>query len=157
MLFFDLSGYGKTLRAGMTAEDLELRRELALHPLTLTWGKEFAGEESSPAGHWRWCCAPCGEVYLTNEASRLREVAIHLSFAVAASPAAGLYIDSPLGRQELRMDSASGQQQVLRLTLPPGKHCIRFTCNAPGQHFANDPRELYFRVIDYAVKDATKQ
>jgi phosphoglycerol transferase len=153
MLFFDLRAYGNSLRAGLSAEELQVRRDLALHPLTLTWSKEFADEERSPSGRWRWCCAPCGEIYLTNDTSRPRQAVVRLTLA-APRPAAAMKVESPLGVVELVSDSISGGEQYLHLTLPPGKHCIRLSCDGPVQRFENDPRLLYFRVIDCSLTEA---
>ena len=152
MLFFDLRGYGNSLRAGLSAEELETRRDRALHPLRLAWSKEFAAEETSPSGRWRWCCASSGEIYLINEAKQPRKVVVRLTLA-AVTPAAAMLLESPLGPTQPASHSLAAGEHVLHLTLPPGKYGIRVSCNGAGQRVQNDPRLLCFRVIDYSVMD----
>jgi phosphoglycerol transferase len=153
MLFFDLTAYGKALSAGLSGADRERKRQLALHPVMLRWGKEFSMEETSPSSHWRWCCAPRGDLTVINESSEPREVVVHLCLEVGVASPAAVNVDSPLGHQELQADGSPHEAQMLRFTVPPGGIGIRFSYAGPVLRSV-DPRELYFRVMDYEVKEA---
>jgi phosphoglycerol transferase len=155
MLFFELGAYGKALSTGLNVAELERKRDLALQPsLLIKWSKDFSGEETSPTSHCRWCCAPRGELTIINQSSLPLEVVVRLRIAVGAVSPAMVNIDSPQGHQELPADGAIHEARLLRFTVPPGATGIHLSYGGPALRSGGDPRELYFLVKDYEVKEA---
>ena len=149
LLFFNLTAYGDSLQASQTPQQWEANRERALYPLLFTWGKGFFPEETTDTSHWRWCGEPQGELHITNPGPVPRQASLRLSLAAAFPDRGSVRLDSPL----LADTRAADPHGPLRLTIPPGKHTIRFVCTGTALRPANDPRSLYFRVLDFTANE----
>jgi phosphoglycerol transferase len=134
--FFSLLEHGQRLQHDMSAQDWERARRHALHPVTPHFGEGFfvvAGVfESSPHG-----CARQAVLTLDNPLPESRIVVLHGEFAVD-QVGAHLTLESDLwsGTYEFH----DGRLVIdKKLTIPPGSHPVRFTCDAQRIQ-APDPR-----------------
>jgi phosphoglycerol transferase len=150
LLFFDLTAHGQRLRARFTPEAWEDRREAALHPLLILWDEGCSDLEGTPQNSFRWC-GPDGEWRIVNRARRARRVTFELSLMTYRSG-------------ELRLESALLSERLLigpaprpvskTITIPPGRHTIRFHCDAPRVLASGDRRHLVFRVNNFRMESA---
>jgi len=150
-LLFDLSAYEKREHAALSAAEREHRRDLALHPVLVRWLEGCYPPEHKAEGPFRWC-AEDAALMIGNDAQVAQSVAVHFK-AFAADPPATLTIDSDLATQALRLDEA-GVPFTRTVSVPPGRHRIRFRCDsAPERPFA-DARKLVWRVEGFGLDEA---
>jgi phosphoglycerol transferase len=150
LLFFDLTGHGQRLRARSTPDDWEARREAALHPLLMLWEDGCSDLEGTPQNSFRWC-ADAGQWHLVNGARRPRRVTFEMSFLAFRS--AQLRLEGPLLSEHLPIGPAP-RPVSKTITIPPGRHTIRFHCDAPRVLASGDRRHLVFRVNNFRMESA---
>jgi len=151
LLFFDLRPYAARLRSTSTPAEWEAKEDAARHPLLVIWQNGCSHLERTPGDSFRWC-ADAGEWFLINRAPRTRRVTVETSFT---SPHAGtLRVESPLLSEQVRVGPAGRTVSIARaLSIPPGEHRLRFTCDAPRVLAAGDRRHLVFRVNNFTLTE----
>jgi phosphoglycerol transferase len=148
--FFDLTRYAERLRSHYTDAAWQVARDVVLHPLTVAWRGGFSVPEGTPENSWRWCAAE-GDLEVTNPASQSRRAVLRMSCSTGRSEPATLRMDGPdLSR---RWDVSIRSKHILqRVTIPPGRHVIHFSCDAARTVVPNDTRELVFRVENLVLQ-----
>ncbi|MGE0131035.1 MAG: hypothetical protein AB7U82_23400 [Blastocatellales bacterium] len=123
--------------------------EKALYPLTLSWQKDFSDLEGTDENNWRWCSVN-GELQIENGLPRDRQAMIEMT--ASAFNEGSLRIESPLFSDRMRI-SPTNEPFSKRFSIPPGKHSIRFTCEAPPVRPLPDTRLLCFRINNFKMKE----
>lgn len=147
LAFFDLSEYARKLREKYQGADWEVRKEAVLHPLLILWQNGFSEVESNGENSWRWC-ADEGRLEIVNGARQARRVKLEMT--LAAGRDANLKITSGLFSEQLRINLA-GVDLKKDLVIPPGRHMIKFYCDAPRVLAPLDSRVIVFRVQNYKL------
>jgi hypothetical protein len=97
----------------------------------------------------RWCGSPTGKLTLTNTADRPLAVTLRFQPLTGHEGWSQLWIDSPLFSEHLHIGSLALPTEKT-FTVPPGKHIVCFTCNAP---LTPDPHAL--RTKYFCLRNAT--
>ncbi len=145
--FFNLTEFTRRLREQYTAEEWQAKQESALQILTLRWTGGFSNLESSPEQNWRWCSSK-GELHISN--SGTQRVLLEMSLATGFEEFSNLQIDSPWLSEQLKINGA-GQLFSRIVTIPAGRHVIRFSSDAGRINAPSDPRVLVFRVTNFRL------
>jgi phosphoglycerol transferase len=143
--FFNLAEFTSRLRDQYTAEEWRAKQDTALHILTLQWKDGFSGLESAPGQNWRWCSSQ-GELHISN--SGTQRVLLEMSLATGFEEFSNMQIDSPWFSEQLKINGA-GQHFSRIVTIPAGRHVIRFSSDARRIKAPSDPRVLVFRVMNF--------
>lgn len=138
--FFSLIEYRKGLRGDP---------EKALHPLLLFWQKDFSDREGTEENNWRWCSVN-GELQIENSLPRERQAMIEMT--VSSFNAGSLRMEGPLISDRLQVSSVNTPFSK-KISIPPGKNSIRFTCEAPPVRPLPDTRLLCFRINNFRMKE----
>lgn len=149
LAFFDLTRYGRELRARLSAAELAAKQEAARHPLLSLWENGFSEAEGAGGESWRWCASE-GRLELVNGSPRSRRVKLEASFA--AGREAELRIDGPLLSERLQIGVAA-RSFARTLILAPGRHTINFYCDAPRILAPLDARVIVFRVQNFRLTE----
>jgi phosphoglycerol transferase len=150
LLFFDLTSYGRALRAQHTAAEWEAKAEAARHPLLVVWQRGCWELEGTREKNFRWCTAR-GEWRLVNGARRARRITLEMSLAAPAE--ANLWIRGPLLSEHFRI-GPGGLRVSRTISVPPGRHTISFGCDGRKLLSRADRRDLVFRVHDFRAMAA---
>jgi phosphoglycerol transferase len=155
MVFFDLASYVDERRSRIPPEEWASRRDRALHPLLVCWRTGFQGEERAPDTGWvyRWSDRS-SMVMVVNELNIPREARLSMKF------------DVPYQEKEYRLRVKSGfiENEVTLskepraveqiVTVPPGKHLIRFDCDGPRLHrFGLPGHPVVFRTLQCEIEE----
>jgi hypothetical protein len=148
--FFPLAAYAARLRGRSPAAEWAKRREEALHPVTVAWGRGFHQEEQMPGLSFHWS-EGVSQLFLENPYARPIRVAVAMRCIAGAPGPATLWVYCPQWRAKT-MIAGRGQEFTPELVLPPGRTRVAFTCNARPVDAPFDPRKLIFRVENLSVR-----
>jgi len=146
--FFSIVEFQKKLEEYYGA-NLQARREQILNPLVVSFRKDCTGPESLNDRIWYWC-GNKGEIQIENSMSKPREVALDMSLYVEGE--GNFKIESDILRDNLRLKGLVPVRK--QFSIPPGKHSILFTCDAPRVNAPLDPRTLVVRIDNFKLTDA---
>jgi phosphoglycerol transferase len=150
MVFFNLGEYNSKL-AQRYGGDLESKRKMLLHPLTAEWTGGFSDLESSGDLSWRWCSSE-GELVLNNTLNEERKIKLEMGLATGYEEPANLSLAGPSLWEKLRVNMKPTVYSKT-ITVPPGRHIIRFVCDAKPVHAPSDNRSLVFKVMDFSLEE----
>jgi hypothetical protein len=149
MSFFNLGEYNSKL-AEKYGGELESRRQMLLHPLTTEWTGGFSGLETSAENNWHWCSSQ-GELLIDNTSGKERKIKLEMGLATGYEEFANLSLDGPSFSEKLKINM-NPTAYSRTITLPPGRHVIRFACDAKPVHAPWDNRSLVFRVLNFSLQ-----
>jgi phosphoglycerol transferase len=149
-VFFDLTAFNQRARAGLTPEERERRRDLAVHPLYLRWTGGFYGAEHGPQGSFRWCSGS-GQIEIDNESQLTRPATIAMIVSAPQSPTT-LYIRGDLLSETIEID-ARGSRLSRTLQISPGRHVLRLHATGPVVEVPGDPRRFAWRTDDATLDE----
>jgi phosphoglycerol transferase len=141
---FDMRRYIGELHRWHTDPEWDVLRDTALHPVLLTWTYFGHEEKDAKRGTFRWC-GRRGELEITNGQSRPRQAVLKMACSCSQDTPTRLVVDGDLAREELTL-TKDPQPLELKLTVSPGKHVLRFTCDGSVKRLPGDNRGLGFRV-----------
>jgi phosphoglycerol transferase len=151
LVLYDLTDYARKFRAALGEEAWAEARAAALRPASFTWEDGFSVLEAAAGEQWRWCAAS-GELWLENPTDRDKRVTLAMGFRTATGETARLRIDGPGLAEEVTI-GASETALARAVCVPPGRHRIRFTTDAPRLTTAGDPRPMHFRVDHFSASE----
>ena len=149
MVFYSLLEYKDKVRKLLTNNELAEYNNRSLHPIQTMWKKDFYDLESLNEMSWHWS-GPNGELQIENPLDYPRKATIEMSID---SPNAGtLQIRSEIFSETFKVTT---NPTTLNKTfvIAPGKHTLKFICNAPAAHYSTDTRSLVFRVTNFKLTD----
>ena len=150
LAFFNLSEYKKQLMASYTPEELEARRQFALHPLITQWGGGCYELEKVTTNDWHWCSSQ-GELRIRNDSDQTRRVKLEMTFATGYDDLSTLYIESTSFSQTLKVNR-NNQFFSKEVLVPPGALTIKFTCDAARVNAPGDTRFLVFKIDNFRLR-----
>jgi phosphoglycerol transferase len=149
--FFSLLDYGYRLRRQYDEAAWQGLHDYALRPVAFLWRDGFGRLEGSIDNNWRWCSS-AGELQIINLGKRSRTIRLHMEFHSAHEEPALLLVQGELCQAHVMINKNAGAF-VQTLSVSPGKHSLRFTCNARRIDRAKDPRDLVFCVLDWQAME----
>jgi phosphoglycerol transferase len=150
MVFFDLGAYSTKL-AAKYGGDVESKRQAVLHPVMIDWTGGFSGLESEAGVNWHWCSSE-GELVINNILNQQRTFKLDMGLATGYEELAKLSLDGDLISEKLKIN-LKPTAYSRTIALPPGRHTIRFTCDAKRVHAPWDNRSLVFKVINFSLQE----
>jgi phosphoglycerol transferase len=150
--FFDMAPYNLALRRQFSEEDWQRRREAVLHPVTFRWLGTFHNLEGSEAGGLYRVCSRSGQVEVTNPFPQPRRVTVQMTCTTHVPGNWHLDIEGTLWRETVPVRT-DGHSLTKGLTVPPGTHVLRFTCDAPLVPLPDDRRPVVFRVVSFTCRE----
>lgn len=150
MLFFDLGAYNSKL-AQKYGGELGAKRQTVLNPLTPEWTGGFSGLEGTDDLNWHWCSSE-GELVINNSLKEDRKLTLEMGLATGYEELANLSLDGDLISEKLKINVRPTAYSKI-ITIPPGRHSIRFTCDAKRVDAPLDKRSLVFKVINFSVQE----
>ena len=116
----------------------------------LEWGDGFCGiVEGTPKDSFRWCSSE-GTLIITNNSNTERKFIMTADFFTGYPEFSNLTIESKVVTENLEINN-SGYRYEKEITVPPGSHAIKFSCDAKRVNAPTDPRELVFRTANFKM------
>jgi phosphoglycerol transferase len=150
MVFFDLGAYNTKL-AEKYGGELASKRQLVLNPLTTEWTGGCSGMESEAGTNWHWCSSE-GEIVINNILNQDRKIKLDMALATGYEEPAKLSLDGDLISEKLTINMKPTAYSPT-INLPPGRHVIRFACDAKRVYAPWDNRSLVFKVINFSLQE----
>ncbi|MEQ8220728.1 MAG: hypothetical protein ABRQ37_00390 [Candidatus Eremiobacterota bacterium] len=147
--FFNIEPYGKKLREKYTEKEWDMKQYESLHQLLLSWEKGFYYYESDAVKNWRWCSSE-GELHITNTSKNNKKITLNMSVVTDYKELSDLKLESDLFTDTIKVNSSDAVYSK-EITVTPGKHIIKFSCDAERAEAPGDDRFLVFRVINFKV------
>jgi hypothetical protein len=133
------------------ADELPRERSSGRAGLVLaSWHSGFFGPEGTPESNTRWCGSSTGKLTLTNTTGRPLSVTLRLQPQTGHKELAQLWIDSPLFTDRVRIN-AHTPPRLATFAVPPGKHVLCFSCDAPPTPDPYYLRPQFFCLRDFAL------
>ena len=151
LVFFDMAQFIHQLREPYTDEEWQLKRDIVLQPILLQWKNGFSDLEGTQENNWRWCSSS-GELHIENSSQRQRKLSLEMSVATGYEEPSRFRIESPWFAEEILVN-AIGHSWKKEISVPPGKHAIRFVSAAKRVDAPTDPRVLVFRVVNFHFEE----
>ncbi|MRN54370.1 hypothetical protein [Paenibacillus monticola] len=149
LVFFSMKEYNKIQRNLYDQDNWELKKENALNPVIVSWGKGFYGLETDNSKNWRWSSQQ-GDMLINNLSAHSKTVNLDMTFVSGSEVNSDLTISGDLISESIKINS-KGLHYKKTLEIPPGEHLISFECNAAKIDVKEDPRDLVFRVVDFKL------
>jgi len=149
MAFYSLLEYKAKIWEEVSKDELAERARRYLHPFTLSWKKDFSAMEGTQEKNWRWS-GPNGELHIENTLDYPREVSMEMS--IDAPNGGTLRIESDIISETFKVTSQPGQWNKT-VAITPGKHVIKFMCDASPSYNPPDPRVFVFKVNDFKLTE----
>jgi phosphoglycerol transferase len=150
-VFFSMNAFVSSLRAACTESEWTKRQERARYPVTVSWDAGFHEMEGAGEQSWRWCGRE-GRLILANLRSVPVTITLSMTLRGHSEQAGRLRLTGDLLTDEVPIGPTDRLWQR-RLTLPPGRHAVWFTCDGPRIESPGDPRELVFAVQDFVCRE----
>jgi phosphoglycerol transferase len=149
LIFFDLTEVERRMREQTPPGEWEARRETALNPLLPVWQSGCSDVEGAAENNWRWCGSE-GQLYLVNNTPQTKNATLEMSFATGGP--AKLHISSEYFDEQLSINPAS-TSFTRTIAIQPGRHAVKFDCDALQILSPNDLRELVFRIQNFKLRE----
>lgn len=145
---YNLQAYRKSLDDSSTRLP---SRASVLHPVPVTYGIGFYGEESNGTDRWHWA-EGSAQMTLMNPSPQSTKVALHGAVQVADTTAAILV---RVGGHETRLRPVKGLAKFeIVTTIEPGGTIVQFSTDSsatPATTTVPDTRDLRQQLIDFSV------
>jgi len=148
---YSLIGFEEKLISKYSKKEWQEKKERAIYPLFISWGKGFYGLERNKESNWRWC-SQHGILVLNNSWKKIRRVEIKMEIAIGYEEFSNMIISGDLISENFRLNS-KGIKFKKDITVPPGKHIIEFQTDAPPIIAPGDLRKLVFRINNFQYKE----
>jgi phosphoglycerol transferase len=151
LAFYSLLDYRRAFRQACPEDEWQRLLRRQVYPLRCEWGDSFSTLDEADPERWRWC-GKRGELVVHNQYHAPRRLALSMTLQAPAGPGR-LRARGELFELDLELNG--GPQVVERtVVVPPGRHVIRFTCDAPRLALPrSDRRELVFRVGAFRCRE----
>jgi phosphoglycerol transferase len=149
LAFYDLTRYRASVERDTPRGEWAAKREAALHPPLTVWRDGFYDLEGTSDHTWRWARSTAW-MELVNGQTRARDV--RLDMTLVGNDGGNVTIQTRLLREPIRVSVTRNGQKVDRmLVLPPGRHRVQFSSDAPPVYPPDDFRDLVFSVQNFEL------
>lgn len=152
-VFFNMEKFNSLYRKKYSNQEMQTHKEAALKPpvVKVEWRQGFYPLESGASAEWRWA-SNTAILKVINPINTSRNVKFDMLLTTGKTGKSKLLIESDLFK-----DSIDISEQPLKLTktisVPPGKHTIKFTSNAEPLDSPGDTRSLVFTVTNFQITE----
>jgi hypothetical protein len=115
----------------------------------LEWGGGFFTLEGTIDNTWRWCSSE-GTLIINNTSDKDRKLIMIADFSTGHPELSNFKIESTLFNEDLKINN-SGYHYEKEITITPGSHAIKFSCDAERVDAPADPRYLVFRIVNFQM------
>jgi phosphoglycerol transferase len=151
LYFFDMTPYNAQLKSQFTAEEYEQQKTDALYPLYVEFRSGFLPMEGNQDDNIRFCTSQ-GELVVTNFTDKDRTITIDATFETGYNDLSLLKIESSLVTETLIVNG-TGNHYVKELTVPPGKHIIKLSCDAQSVYFPQYQKDIIFAILNFQMTE----
>ena len=151
-VFWDLANYTNKLKNNLTAEERRQKTTEAILPIYfgISWGKGFSVEEKNATNHWRWS-EQKSELYFSNSSKDTITAVLSWKFVTPGDKITAIKIEGNLINEEVISQTQNVQDYSKKITVPPGRHLIKFSTTAKQLVTPADPRKIFFGLHDYRL------
>ena len=151
LVFFNLTGFVASLKNHYSPEELAVKRELAIHPITLRWQGGFSDLETGDDTSWRWCSS-AGQLRIMNPLQQERKILVEMDLISGGPEFSNMNITSPSFSDHLLVNH-QGKTFSQIITVGPGESLINFYCDGQRIDAPKDERVMVFRVMNFRWKE----
>jgi len=151
LVFFNLTGFVASLKNHYSPEELAIKRELAIHPITLRWQGGFSDLETGDDTSWRWCSS-AGQLRIMNPLQQERKILVEMDLISGGPEFSNMNITSPSFSDHLLVNH-QGKTFSQIVTVGPGESLINFYCDGQRIDAPKDERVMVFRVMNFRWKE----
>jgi phosphoglycerol transferase len=150
MAFYSLLDYKAKIQGGYSKDERAELSQYYLNPFIPAWKKDFSPMEGTQEKNWHWSGSK-GELHIENTLSHPREIMMEMS--IEAPTEGTMRVESDVISETFKVapDPAPWNKTIV---IPPGKHVIKFTCDAPPMNTPPGSRVLVFRVNNFKLTDS---
>ncbi len=148
--FFDIRDYASRFRSQYREQEWASFQERARNPLYVQWVGGCSGMEGSIRENWRWCGEKAA-IQIDNTSNKSKVIVLTTSFSTGYAEPSKAEIQGPGFHESITIDSA-GTDFKKAITVPPGRHKVRFTSTAQRVYAPGDPRTLVFRLNNFQIE-----
>jgi hypothetical protein len=148
LAFFPMTQYIAALKSRIPADQWQIAREDLVAPLTADL-VDFHMEEKYPTERYSWSSSEVGRLRLENPKNKPTTAEVSYSFATAHGVPAKLRVKGLNVDEEHDLPAGPSKTITHRVTVPPGKHFIEFSTDAPVMDFPQ--RRVVFRLRNLEV------
>lgn len=150
LVYFDMSQFNEATLSKFSENELVKKRNAILNPLYIVWGEGFYGLEQYQADSWRWSNKN-SELVIKNFSNVNQRVS--LDFVLISNMNSKIVVDSDILKKEYQIDQKGFLSVTEIVNVPPGEFKIKISTNSPKIDAPNDPRDLYFRVMNFRYEN----
>jgi len=151
LVFFNLTGFVASLKNHYSPEELAIKRELAIHPITLRWQGGFSDLETGGGTSWRWCSS-AGQLRIMNPLQQERKILVEMDLISGGPEFSNMNITSPSFSDHLLVNH-QGKTFSQTVTVGPGESLINFYCDGQRIDAPKDERVMVFKVMNFRWKE----
>lgn len=147
--FFDLRRFRDDIRPG---RDWDREAYQETHRFCVLWFSGFV-TQGEPGYEWKHrLCGPDGEAFFVNPSQDVKTVTLSMRFSTEyLQPSALTISGGDVWSETFQIHRGSGPIRRT-LTIPPGRHRVRFYCQLPETHMANESQRLSFAIDDFVIE-----
>lgn len=150
-IFFDLKKLNALYKSKYSAQEIENHKQILLNTLKVEWLDGFSGMEGDSSLNWHWASNKA-KLLIDNPSNRPKDVTFNMSFATGWAEKSHIKIESDLFSDNLDVNMEAFPF-TKKISVPPGKHIIKFTSDAKQVNAPGDPRKLFFRINNFKIID----
>jgi hypothetical protein len=153
--FFDVRPYEERLRRVHQPDSLAAFSAAVLAPISVSPESGLWNAEKDAREQWRWAVEPRAGVRVHNPSNKPQTARLRGRIERVWHQPAPVEVTLPDGRSVVRRAGAGEEAARIDETVrvPPGDSIIAFATDGPPGSVANDPRLLYFRLVDFTFTD----
>ena len=144
----ELKQYYEKIQTPVFLRQLE---QNVLYLSRVEWWGGFSALERDKEYNWRWCSEE-GTLVINNATGRDMKFVMSAHFQTGYPELSNLKIESTMFNENLKISSNKSSFNK-NFVLPPGRHNIKFSCDAPRLVAPNDPRNLVFCTFDFQLNE----
>ncbi|MBN1788554.1 MAG: sulfatase-like hydrolase/transferase [Sedimentisphaerales bacterium] len=118
------------------------------------WYRGFFDLEGTDADNWRWCSSE-GMLEINNTSSYKRKIILEMSFSNYSLKKSELFMESDLFSEHYLVN-VEGTTFRKELIITPGRHTIKFTCNADKVKHSSVPEGSVFRINNFRLTERSR-
>jgi len=141
-----------SLEAMTTHDGTQVWHNPRFTPEFIGWWDGFSTLEGTKENNWRWCSQQ-GTLVLNNTSHKTKKYIINATFITGYPEMSDLNIVSPIFTENLKINN-SGYSYKKEITIPPGRHTVKFSCDANRVDAPKDPRYLVFNIKNFQIVES---
>ena len=126
-------------------------QSMATNGYDFIWGDGFSGLEGDKENNWRWSDRE-SKLKIINSLNTKKLITIKMGIATGYEEKSALFINND-SFKDIAYINIGGYQYSANILLEPGVNILNFLSEAKKIEAPNDPRELYFKVLNFSSEE----